>query len=121
MLSLHRAVYASRPICLRLNKMPRYIFIDSTTGRYAGDTQEFAPGESFEGPVDAAQAMERATVDAKVHGCHEVGRRYPKAFYDVYTAAPGFQFTTRLDDSPQSNPAYWVKRECQYVTTLARG
>ena len=37
--------------------MPRYIFIDSTTGRYAGDTQEFAPGESFEGPVDAAQAL----------------------------------------------------------------
>jgi len=51
-----------------------------------------------------------------------VSRGNKRAVFDVYTMPNGATFTTIVDGSPpQNNPAYWIERECRYVTSLARG
>ena len=98
--------------------MPRYILIDRKSGKYAGDTKEVLPGKHFADPVAAAKALDAAMAEPKSVDYQVVGRGTKAAVYDVYTAPPGFRFTTR--SPPQNNPAYWIRRECTYVTTLAR-
>lgn len=102
--------------------MPRYIFIDRKSGKYAGDTQEVLPDQDFDGPVSAAKALDAAAAEPVHHHYQVVSRGNKRAVFDVYTMPNGATFTTIVDGSPpQNNPAYWIERECRYVTSLARG
>ena len=102
--------------------MPRYIFIDRKSGKYAGDTEEVSPGEHFADPVAAAKSPRRRNGGTKVRGLSSgrprkqgcgVRRLYRSTRLQVHhtrrrlaaTKLPGLLDQTRMHD----------------VTSLARG
>ena len=101
--------------------MPRYVIVDRSNKGLYGDTH----GEEFDNPIAAAITLDASCYppDARPPAAkyQEVGRRSTRAVLDVYTLAAGESYTEQRDGEPPHNETgYWIARECEYVTSLAR-
>lgn len=99
--------------------MPRFILIDRHSGYIFGDTADYAAGQDFSTPAEAAVILHRSLMDpASFEACD---RHDDAATYDVYRAdVNGSEAVGIVTDGQDAETIAAVESSCDYVESLRR-